>query len=92
MAKRRTDNVMAKRRTDNVMAKRRTDNVMAKRRTDKGTNNDLQITTQKTRDQTTHWLKMYLIVHYMKINIALIISEIYRGPSIFLYRLSVLYI
>jgi hypothetical protein len=54
MAKRRTDNVMAKRRTDNVMAKRRTDNVMTKRRTDKGTNNDLQITTQKTRDRATH--------------------------------------
>ena len=42
----RTDNTMAKRRTDNTIAKRRTDTTMAKRRT----NNDLQNTTQKTKD------------------------------------------
>jgi hypothetical protein len=50
MAKRKeTDNTMAKRkRTDNTMAKRKeTDNTMAKRKRNKGTNNDLQNTTQK---------------------------------------------
>jgi hypothetical protein len=40
---------------------------MAKRRTDKGTNNDLQITTQKTRDRATHWLKMYLLYTIWKL-------------------------
>ena len=49
---------MAKRkRGDNTMAKRkRGDNTMAKRKRTKGSNNDLQNITQKTKDRATRIL------------------------------------
>jgi hypothetical protein len=63
---RRTDNTMAKRQKDRQYngqktegqtiqwpKDRRTDNTMAKRQKDKRKNNDVQNTTQKTKDRAT---------------------------------------
>ena len=45
--------------------KRRTDNIIANRETDKKTNNDLQSTTQKTKDGLMQWITPMLCVHFL---------------------------